>query len=81
MWTARWDVSGGSLQVSGRVLESSVLCDALFSGHKDLERTPTMFANYLNLRGTELLSSRTKITQQVLVRSECCGLSLTNELI
>lgn len=47
-------MSGGSLQVSGRVLESSVLRDALSSGHKDLEGTPTRFANYLNLRGTEL---------------------------
>lgn len=63
-------MSGGSLEVSVRVPESSVLHAALSSGHKDLEGTPTIFANYLNPRETELLSSRTKITQKVLVRSE-----------
>lgn len=58
MWTGRWDGSGGSLEVSGRVPESPVLQAALSSGRKDLEATPTIFANYLNLRETELFKQQ-----------------------
>lgn len=46
------DVSGGSLEVSGRMPERCILYSALSSGHKDLERIPPIFANYLNLRET-----------------------------
>lgn len=38
--------------------ESPVLQAALSSGCKDLEGTPTIFANYLNLRETELFKQQ-----------------------